>query len=109
MVSVNLQLQPVRIESHPTQGTLEFVDQVGILKLPHREVYAHHYPGTVVVLVAPLPSLAEWLGWPTERVSRWMSARPEPVVIGWPYDDTRRWYIAYRCRNPNTIDYLIYG
>ena len=36
------------------------------------------------------PSLAEWLGWPTERVSRWISAQPEPVVMGWPYNGTRR-------------------
>ena len=52
------------------------------------------------------PSLAEWLGWPTERVSRWISAQPEPVVMGWPYNGTRRWYVAYRRRNPRAKDYL---
>ena len=52
------------------------------------------------------PSLSEWLGWPTERVSRWVSARPEPVVMGWPYNGTRRWYIAYRRRKPDAKDYL---
>src|SRR5215203_1676115 len=40
------------------QGALDFVDQVGILELPHREVHAHRYPGTVAVLVAPLCCLA---------------------------------------------------
>src|SRR5215211_2258155 len=52
------------------------------------------------------PSLAEWLGWPTERVSRWISAQPEPVVMGWPYNGTRRWYVAYRRRNPRAQGYL---
>ena len=52
------------------------------------------------------PGLAEWLGWPTERVSRWVSAQPEPVVMGWPYNGTRRWYVAYRRRNPVAKDYL---
>jgi hypothetical protein len=52
------------------------------------------------------PSLAEWLGWPTERVSRWISTQPEPVVMGWPYNGTRRWYVAYRRRNPRAKDYL---
>jgi hypothetical protein len=52
------------------------------------------------------PGLAEWLGWPTQRVSRWVSAQPEPVVMGWPYNGTRRWYVAYRHRNPFAKDYL---
>src|SRR5215203_3367414 len=52
------------------------------------------------------PSLSEWLGWPTQRLSRWVSARPEPVVMGWPYNGTRRWYIAYRRRKPDAKDYL---
>jgi hypothetical protein len=52
------------------------------------------------------PGLPEWLGWPTERVSRWVYARPEPVVMGWPYNGTRRWYVAYRRRNPGAEDYL---
>jgi adenosine tuberculosinyltransferase len=52
------------------------------------------------------PGLAEWLGWPAEKVSRWVSAQPDPVVLGWPYNGTRRWYIAYRRRNPGAKDYL---
>lgn len=53
------------------------------------------------------PSLSEWLGWPTQRLSRWVvSARPEPVVMGWPYNGTRRWYVGYRLRNPGADDYL---
>jgi hypothetical protein len=52
------------------------------------------------------PGLPEWLGWSTQRVSRWVSSRPEPVVMGWPYNGTRRWYVAYRLRNPGADDYL---
>ncbi len=52
------------------------------------------------------PGLSEWLDWPTERVSAWVSAQPEPVVMGWPYNGTRRWYVAYRLRNPGAKDYL---
>jgi len=52
------------------------------------------------------PGLSEWLGWPTERVSRWVLTQPEPVVMGWPYNGTRRWYIAYRRRKPDAKDYL---
>ena len=52
------------------------------------------------------PSLTEWLGWPTERVSAWVSAQSKPVVLGWPYNGTRRWYLAHRHRNPGPIDYL---
>src|SRR5215212_7149269 len=52
------------------------------------------------------PSLSEWLGWSTPRVSRWVSTQPEPVVMGWPYNGTRRWYVTYRLRNPGANDYL---
>jgi adenosine tuberculosinyltransferase len=52
------------------------------------------------------PGLSEWLGWPAERVSRWVSAQPEPVVMGWPYNGTRRWFVAHRRRNPGAKDYL---
>jgi hypothetical protein len=52
------------------------------------------------------PGLSEWLGWPTERVSRWIFAQPEPVVMGWPFNGTRRWYVAYRRQNPGAKDYL---
>jgi|SRR5215208_5039009 hypothetical protein len=48
----DLQLQPVRIECRPTQETIEFVDQVRILELPHRQVRAHRYRRRVADLVA---------------------------------------------------------
>jgi hypothetical protein len=50
----NLQHQLVRIERRPTQGTLDFVGQIRILELPHREVHSHGYRGRVAVLVALL-------------------------------------------------------
>jgi hypothetical protein len=47
------------------------------------------------------PELSEWLRWSAEEVARWVSVRPQPVVMGWPYNGTRRWYLLHRRRNPN--------
>lgn len=53
-----------------------------------------------------LPQLSEWLDWPTERVARWIADRPQPVVVGWPFNGTRRWYLLHRRENPDAEDYL---
>lgn len=56
---------------------------------------------------SPPPELSEWLHWPADRVYGWISARSRPVVMGWPFNGTRRWYLSYRLRNPETSgDYL---
>lgn len=52
------------------------------------------------------PRLAEWLGWPTEEVTRWVSALPSPVVMGWPPNGTRRWYLSYRRAHPDAPGYV---
>lgn len=52
------------------------------------------------------PSLAEWLNWPREDVARWISARQRPVVMGWPFNGTRRWYLLHRRDNPAAPDYV---
>ena len=53
------------------------------------------------------PTLAEWLRWPTGRLSRWVSDLPAPLVMAWPFDGTRRWYLSYALRHPNAPgDYL---
>jgi adenosine tuberculosinyltransferase len=54
----------------------------------------------------PPPSLEEWLSWPRERVARWVLSRPQPVVMGWPFNGTRRWYLLYREKDPTTNDYV---
>lgn len=56
--------------------------------------------------LTPSPGLSEWLRWSREEVARWVSARPEPVVLGWPYNGTRRWYLVHRKENPDAEDYL---
>jgi hypothetical protein len=53
-----------------------------------------------------LPKLVDWLNWPRERVARWVSAQPQPVVIGWPFNGTRRWYRLYKHENPDAQDYV---
>ncbi len=52
------------------------------------------------------PDLSEWLGWSRTDVARWIFNRPDPVVMGWPYNGTRRWYLVHRKENPNAEDYL---
>ena len=54
----------------------------------------------------PAPDLPEWLSWAREELSRWVSARPEPVVMGWPYNGTRRWYLVNSPPAPDPVDYL---
>jgi adenosine tuberculosinyltransferase len=53
-----------------------------------------------------LPQLSEWLDWPTEQVARWIADRPQPVVMGWPFNGTRRWHLLHRRQNPDAEDYL---
>ncbi len=53
-----------------------------------------------------VPDSTEWFRWSTEQVARWVAARPEPVVVGWPFNGTRRWYLAHQNHNPDAPDYL---
>ena len=55
---------------------------------------------------SPAPGLPEWVSWSREEVARWVSARPEPVVLGWPYNGTRRWYLVNSPADPDPEDYL---
>lgn len=52
------------------------------------------------------PQLDEWLDWPRERVASWVSAQTRPVVIGWPFNGTRRWYVLRQRDNPAGRDYV---
>jgi adenosine tuberculosinyltransferase len=54
----------------------------------------------------PLPELSEWLNWPVEKVAQWIAALPRPVVMGWPFNGTRRWYLLHRRNNSDTEDYI---
>ncbi len=51
------------------------------------------------------PRLAAWLDWPAERVARWVSAQ-QPLVMGWPFNGTRRWYALHRHKSPTAGDYV---
>src|SRR5215210_6346892 len=74
--------------------------------LPAAEVGRTRSEGTHRLDARPL-NLAEWLRWPADRVAAWISARPHPLVMGWPFNGTRRWYLSYRLRNPGAGgDYL---
>lgn len=52
----------------------------------------------------PPAGLEELLEWPTERVAGWVAGGPEPVVAGWPFNGTRRWFLGHRRERPG--DYL---
>lgn len=54
----------------------------------------------------PHPRLDEWLDWPRERVAGWVSSRPRPVVVGWPFNGTRRWYLLHQREEPANRDYI---
>lgn len=53
-----------------------------------------------------VPRLEEWLRWPRERVARWVSSQPQPVVMGWPFNGTRRWYLLHQRGNSIAGDYV---
>lgn len=52
------------------------------------------------------PRLSEWLDWPRERVAEWVSVQPDPIVMGWPFNGTRRWYLLHQSKNPLACDYV---
>ena len=52
------------------------------------------------------PELAEWLSWPSGRIAQWITDRGRPIVMGWPFNGTRRWYLIHRRENPEAEDYL---
>jgi adenosine tuberculosinyltransferase len=56
--------------------------------------------------VDPTPRLAEWLRWPKPRVAQWVLNQQQPVVLGWPFNGTRRWYLLHRHANPTDGDYV---
>ena len=55
---------------------------------------------------APPPQLAEWLSWRRAHLAQWVLAQEQPVVMGWPFNGTRRWYLLHRRENPNAGDYV---
>lgn len=55
---------------------------------------------------SPPSGLPEFLGWPTERVAGWVAGQPAPVVAGWPFNGTRRWFLGHRGAPGDVGDYL---
>ena len=39
-------------------------------------------------------------------MARWILSSPRPVVLGWPFNGTRRWYLLYRASYPEADDYV---
>jgi adenosine tuberculosinyltransferase len=55
---------------------------------------------------SPPPDLPEFLAWPTERVAGWVADRPGPMVAGWPFNGTRRWFIGHKGARREAGGYL---
>jgi adenosine tuberculosinyltransferase len=55
---------------------------------------------------APPPQLAEWLSWRRAHLAQWVLAQEQPVVMGWPFNGTRRWYLLHRRENSTAGDYV---
>jgi adenosine tuberculosinyltransferase len=55
---------------------------------------------------APPPQLAEWLSWRRAHLAQWVLAQEQPVVMGWPFNGTRRWYLLHRRENSTAADYV---
>lgn len=62
-------------------------------------------PGMAQRVTIP-PAFEEWLEWDRRRVAGWVWDRAEPLVIGWPFNGTRRWYLLHRRSNPAADDYV---
>jgi hypothetical protein len=62
--------------------------------------------GQFLRLAANPPTLSQWLDWPTRGVARWVTSQPRPVVMGWPFNGTRRWYLLHRRDNSDADDYM---
>jgi adenosine tuberculosinyltransferase len=54
----------------------------------------------------PAPELSEWLSWSAEEVAQWIAALSRPVVMGWPFNGTRRWFLLHRRNDPYAQNYL---
>ncbi|HJQ29108.1 MAG TPA: hypothetical protein VJ827_07185 [Rubrobacter sp.] len=39
-------------------------------------------------------------------MAQWISAQQQPVVIGWPFNGTRRWYLLHRHFSQDASDYV---
>ena len=52
------------------------------------------------------PSLLEWQSWSREQIADWVAYRSSSLVVGWPFNGTRRWYLLHRRGNPSSDNYV---
>lgn len=52
------------------------------------------------------PTPEAWLEWDRSELAGWVQSRTQPLVVGWPFNGTRRWYLLHRRREPATDDYV---
>lgn len=44
--------------------------------------------------------------WERAQIAQWVSEHAEPLVVGWPFNGTRRWYLVHQWENPDADDYV---
>lgn len=64
------------------------------------------YAGSTISAIPDAPTFGEWLEYDGAEIARWTRERASPLVVGWPFNGTRRWYLLHRRSNPETADYV---
>lgn len=52
------------------------------------------------------PDLADWLLAPRSAIRQFVASRPAPLVIGWPFNGTRRWYLWWQLASGDDREYV---
>ena len=53
-------------------------------------------------LASSLPPMDGWLNRPAREIEAYVAGLPDPLVVGWPYNGTRRWFLSHERRAPGT-------
>lgn len=53
-----------------------------------------------------IPTLEQWLDWTRHEVAEWVRSSTTPLVVGWPFNGTRRWYTLHAMENPSAQGYV---
>lgn len=57
-------------------------------------------------LATDMPDRAEWLAAPRAAIRQFVASRTAPLVIGWPFNGTRRWYFWRQLAAGEQREYL---
>lgn len=55
---------------------------------------------------AGVPDQAVWLAASRDEIRHWIANRATPLIVGWPFNGTRRWHLQKQHEAKNPSDYL---